>query len=43
MNEIYTLTSSNAEGVHKTKNFAEEIARTASELDLLVKHFEKSL
>ncbi|HQS57521.1 MAG: hypothetical protein B7Y56_07535 [Gallionellales bacterium 35-53-114] len=43
MNEIYTLASSNAEGVRKTKNVTEELAHTASELDLLVKHFEKSL
>lgn len=43
MNEIYTLASSNAEGVRKTKEVTEELAHTASELDLLVKHFEKSL
>jgi aerotaxis receptor len=43
MDEIFTLTSSNAESVRKTKNTADELAHTAAELDLLVKHFEKSL
>lgn len=43
MNEIYTLASTNAEGVRKTGNITGELAHTASEMDLLVKHFEKSL
>jgi aerotaxis receptor len=43
MNEIHTLAGSNAEGVRKTKEVAEELVHTAAELDLLVKHFEKSL
>ena len=43
MNEIHTLAGSNAEGVRKTKDVTDELVRTAAELDLLVKHFEKSL
>jgi aerotaxis receptor len=43
MSEIFTLASDNADGVSKTKDTTEKLAHTATELDLLVKHFEKSL
>lgn len=43
MSEIYTLAATNAEGVRKTGTITDELAITATELDLLVKHFEKSL
>lgn len=43
MNEIQTLSVSNTDSVHNTERTTEALAHTASEMNLLIKHFEKSL
>lgn len=43
MNEIQTLTSANTQSINNTEQTSEGLAHIASELNLLVKHFEKSL
>jgi len=43
MDEIQTLACGNTESIRNTERTTEGLAHTASELNLLVKHFEKSL
>jgi len=43
MNEIQTLACQNTESIRNTERTTEGLAQTSSELNLLVKHFEKSL
>ena len=43
MNDIQALTHSNTVSIRNTEHTTEALTHIASELNLLVKHFEKSL
>jgi methyl-accepting chemotaxis protein len=43
MIDIQQLTNSNTESISSTEFATEKLTHTATELNLLVKHFEKSL